>query len=314
MQNPEVLVYGYPSFDYIMRVNRFPVAGETGIILDPPGIPTPTPGGCANNIAVALSRLGVNAAPCIVIGDDEPGYRMKASLENEGVDTEFVIVVPKGKTAATFLYVDPEGAHQTFYFPGCADDPIGLGISKEKLQGLKYGVITVGNPDHIREFVEIAYGAGVDLVWSLRNDPHAFPQSLVHLLVEKCKVLVMNHFESRQLLKSLGQASLQQIQEWGAKIIIETFGSAGSKVYFGGEIYDIPAVKPRAFVDPTGAGDAFVGGFLCGLIKNFPVEVAARIGAVVSSFVIEAWGCQSSLPNWINVVQRYQEAFGKDLT
>ncbi|MEM3485053.1 MAG: carbohydrate kinase family protein [Candidatus Methanomethyliaceae archaeon] len=313
MQNPEVLVYGYPSFDYIMRVNRFPIAGETGIILDPPGIPTPTPGGCANNIAVALSRLGINAASCIVIGDDEPGCRMKASLEEEGVDTEFVIVVPNGKTAATFLYVDPDGAHQTFYFPGCADDPIDLGISNEKLKGFKYGVITVGNPGHIRKFTEIAHTAGVDLVWSLRNDPHAFPHSLVQLLVEKCKVLVMNHFESQQLLRSLGQDSLQQIQERGVKIIIETFGSAGSKVYFGDEIYTIPAVKPQVFVDPTGAGDAFVGGFLCGLIKNLPVEVAARIGAVVSSFVIEAWGCQSSLPSWTNVIQRYQEAFGEDL-
>ncbi|MDT8899434.1 PfkB family carbohydrate kinase [Thermanaerothrix sp. 4228-RoL] len=314
MQNPEVLVYGYPSFDYIMRVDHFPVAGETSIILDPPGIPSPTPGGCANNIAVALSRLGINAASCIVIGDDEEASKMKKSLENEGVSTDYIITVPNGKTASTFLFINPEGAHQTFYFPGCADDSISLNISGVKFDHLKYGVITVGNSRHIREFMETLYSADIDLVWSLRNDPHAFPLSLVQLLVERCNILVMNHFESQQLLKSLGYSSLQQILKGCSKIIIETFGAAGSKVYIGDQIFTIPAVKPREFVDPTGAGDAFLSGFLCGLIKNLQINTAARIGAVVSSFVIEAWGCQSSLPNWANVVQRYREVFGEDLT
>jgi sugar/nucleoside kinase (ribokinase family) len=53
----------------------------------------------------------------------------------------------------------------------------------------------------------------------------------------------------------------------------------------------VPAVSPRC-VDPTGAGDAFCGGFLTGLIETGdPVEAALR-GAVSASFAVEGCGAE----------------------
>ncbi len=312
MKKPiQILTVGYPSFDRILRTNRAPAVGETGIILDPPGIPEATAGGCVNNIVVAAARLGVGAAPLIVLGDDADGDQMEAMLAAEGIDTGAVHRVPGGKTSGTFLFVEPEGGHQTFYYPGSADENIPLDLPVRFLESLRYGVITVGNAYHTRYFVDQLSAAGVPLVWSLRNDPHAFPLDLVKRLVEVCEMLIMNEFEARQLTRLLGVRGLEDLLAGGVKTIVMTLGSRGSRIYQAGRTIDIPVVQAAKVVDPTGAGDAFVGGLLSGLCLGAPIETAARIGAVASAYVVEEWGCQTGLPDWERMAGRYTTALGE---
>jgi cytidine kinase len=65
----------------------------------------------------------------------------------------------------------------------------------------------------------------------------------------------------------------------------------------GGLLYDARADRftewqPRAerVVDPTGAGDAFAGGFLTAWLRDEPIERALQRGVVAASFAIEDWG------------------------
>ena len=51
----------------------------------------------------------------------------------------------------------------------------------------------------------------------------------------------------------------------------------------------IPAF-PALVADTTGAGDAFCGGFLAGLVDDHPVDVCAAMGTVAASYVVEACG------------------------
>lgn len=48
-------------------------------------------------------------------------------------------------------------------------------------------------------------------------------------------------------------------------------------------------------VDPTGAGDAFAGGFLTGLLEHGRVDEALERGAISASFAIEGWGAAGLL-------------------
>ena len=64
-------------------------------------------------------------------------------------------------------------------------------------------------------------------------------------------------------------------------------------------------------LDPTGAGDAFTAGVLLGLQHEFPLYICCHLGAVVSSFVIEAWGCQTNLPKLAEIKARYHQSFGE---
>jgi sugar/nucleoside kinase (ribokinase family) len=309
MTSPQVLISGYPSFDLILRVNRAPQVGETGIILDPPGIPSPTPGGCAGNIAVCLARLGIPAAPSLILGDDEAGLRMAALLQAEKVLPDCLTFKPGGKTAVTFLFINPQGSHQTFYFPGCADEDVEIRLPPNLVQAARFAVITVASRQHTERFLRGLEHSPAKLVWSLRNDPHAFPPGLVERLLQRCRILVMNRFEQQALMGWIGVDRLQILFERGLEALIVTLGEEGSLIYEPGGVTKIPAVAPQVLVDPTGAGDAFLGGLLSGLCYGYSLEISARIGAVTASFVLEAWGCQTSLPKWEQMVRRYYQTF-----
>jgi ribokinase len=76
----------------------------------------------------------------------------------------------------------------------------------------------------------------------------------------------------------------------GARSVVLKLGSAGSLVLAAdGSAWQVPAL-PVALVDPTGAGDAFCGGFLAGLVATGDPLAAAGWGSASASFAIEARG------------------------
>jgi ribokinase len=77
----------------------------------------------------------------------------------------------------------------------------------------------------------------------------------------------------------------------GAPRIVLKRGSSGCAVYARGAglVAEIPAARIEA-VDPTGAGDAFCGGFLAGIVRTYDVLRAARCGTVAASFAVESPG------------------------
>jgi ribokinase len=77
----------------------------------------------------------------------------------------------------------------------------------------------------------------------------------------------------------------------GARPVIVKQGAAGCTILArdGATVAAVPSV-PAAVVDPTGAGDAFCGGFLAGLVARGALEHAAVCGTVAASFAIAAVG------------------------
>lgn len=82
-----------------------------------------------------------------------------------------------------------------------------------------------------------------------------------------------------------------RISEHGPQIIVIKRGSLGQMVYdvAGNHRYEIPAY-PSRFTDPTGAGDAFSGGFLAGYQRTGDPLMAALYGSVSASLKIEGSG------------------------
>jgi sugar/nucleoside kinase (ribokinase family) len=55
-------------------------------------------------------------------------------------------------------------------------------------------------------------------------------------------------------------------------------------------VYNIPPCSSRVLVDPTGAGDAFIGGFLTEYIRQKDSLWCACVGSAAASLVIEGIG------------------------
>ena len=75
-------------------------------------------------------------------------------------------------------------------------------------------------------------------------------------------------------------------------IIITTLGEKGSCVYTADSVIEIPVIKPKQAVDPTGAGDAYRSGLIKGLVQKLDIERCALMGSVCSSFAVEYYGTQ----------------------
>ncbi len=83
----------------------------------------------------------------------------------------------------------------------------------------------------------------------------------------------------------------RRASEYGPQIIVIKRGALGQMVYdvAGNHRYEIP-VYPSRLADPTGAGDAFCGGFLAGFQKTNDPLMAALYGSVSASLKMEGSG------------------------
>lgn len=91
-------------------------------------------------------------------------------------------------------------------------------------------------------------------------------------------------------------AAIRLLRQFGVAATVVKLGVAGSLVWaaHGDLIVHVPSF-PAQTVDPTGAGDAFCGGFLVGLIETGDAVEAARYGTVSASFVVEGFSSLHAL-------------------
>ncbi|NOZ48879.1 MAG: hypothetical protein GXP37_02375 [Chloroflexi bacterium] len=311
----DFITSGYPGIDYIMPVNRAPNPGETGVILSAPPLSSPYLGGCVLNIAVGGARLGLRTAAIALLGDDPIGEHILQGLQADGVNTSLGIrTVEGGKSAVAFLFVDPEKQHQTFYYPGVSDqDEITLWLDEKDLSGTSWGVITVGNPVHNQQVLEAYVTNGLRILWTHKNDSHAFPTSLVKRLAEVSHLVVLNRCEASAVSSLLGLSDIRGLLSYAPEAIILTQGAEGCRLLTADGETQVPAVNPTAVVDPTGAGDGFTAGLLFGLCRGFSLKQSCRMGAVTASFVLESWGGQTNLPDTNALKERYLAVFNEQL-
>lgn len=83
---------------------------------------------------------------------------------------------------------------------------------------------------------------------------------------------------------------LRRILGMGAEVAIATKGAHGSLLLTRGGRYRIPAFKEVEVFDPTGAGDAFMGGFLSEYLRGEDAPWCAAVGGAAASCVVETIG------------------------
>jgi sugar/nucleoside kinase (ribokinase family) len=99
----------------------------------------------------------------------------------------------------------------------------------------------------------------------------------------------LNEIEAVTGQSDLGSA-IKSVHEYGAKIVIVTLGANGAAVSVEGSIHNVPACKPDKVVDPTGAGDVFVGAFLAEYARGRDCSWCSYVGSAEASLVVEGIG------------------------
>ena len=117
-------------------------------------------------------------------------------------------------------------------------------------------------------------------------------------LLRHIDILMVNDSEARELS---GDWNIYRAARWvlahGPRKVVIKQGEHGALLAENGLVFKVPGYPLEEVYDPTGAGDAFAGGFLAHLARSDDVSEAnlkrAMVyGAVMGSFAVEAFGVQ----------------------
>ncbi len=127
-------------------------------------------------------------------------------------------------------------------------------------------------------------------------------------LLRHIDVLMVNDSEARELS---GDWNIYRAARWvlsrGPKRVVIKQGEHGALLAEGDRVFKVPGYPLEEVFDPTGAGDAFAGGFMAHLARSGDVSEpnlrrAMVYGAAMGSFAVEAFG-----------VQRFEQVTAKDV-
>lgn len=115
-------------------------------------------------------------------------------------------------------------------------------------------------------------------------------------LLKRVDLLVLNDSEARSLTKEDNiVVALKKIHKLGPKYVIIKKGEHGSILSGDGEVFVAPAYPLEKVVDPTGAGDSFIGGVM-GYLASAKGDIRKNLrraiiyGSVVASFCCQGFG------------------------
>lgn len=312
MRGGVVLTSGYVSMDHMIEISTPARVGYTSVITNSTCAKTYY-GGCSVNIAYALSKLGVPAKPILRVGDDWEENGLRAFLESAGVDTDAIRVIPGEATSASYLIQDSDGQHICCYYPGPMSAEFFRPLPDELFDNVALGVVTVASLRDNEEFYEKCRAHGVPIAFGMKADETAFPRGFLGKLLCHSEIVFMNESERRCIERMFGLSSIEGMLSDEVHTIVTTYGSRGSawchRTSSGEIAQDSVGVVPcPRVVDATGGGDAYMSGFIYGWMHGKDLSECCRLGATLSSFVLEAYGCCDSAPNEHELLGRLEKS------
>lgn len=301
-----IAVVGSLNMDLVVRMPQIPKPGETLL----GGVYKTFPGGKGANQAIAAERLGAFVSMIGCVGDDAFGKELRASLENEGVDTTHVLVQPGAATGVALIQVDAQGHNTIAVASGANFRLTGSDVDKAMQAIGKFDALVMPLETQIETVYTAARIASDRGAIVILNPAPA--QVLTSEMLELVDVLLPNEHEIA-LMTGVPVHSMADIRlavpkllQLGAKKVIVTMGAHGAVLFEDGQELQIPACRVQA-VDTTAAGDCFVGALAVGLCEGKSLLAAGEFASAAAALSVTREGAQPSLPFREEVTRFLQE-------
>lgn len=314
----QILVTGSLAFDHIMD---FPESFEENIL--PEKLKalslsflaenfSKNFGGVAGNIAYNLALLGQKAVILSSAGkNDFESYG--EHLKKAGVETRFVKQLRSQFTANMFMITDKNNCQIAGFYPGTMKKDQDLSVIKsvKKYKGVHFLVIAPTIPSAMDNFVKEAKKLRLPYLFDpAQQIPRLSPRQL-RGGIKSAEILICNDYELALISKKTGLSKKQILNQ--VKVLVTTLGEKGSLIETKKKTLTIGIAKPRKVVDPTGAGDGYIAGFLTGYLWGRPLEVCGQLGATVATYAIEHYGTQNHHFTKSHLEKRYCQNFTETL-
>lgn len=267
-------------------------------------------GGAESNVAIGLSRLGVEVGWFSRLGNDPFGHRIYKTIRGEGVDVsrvKFDETAPTGmmfrekvmgKVAVHFRRKHSAASHMTV-----------TDVDAEYIKQAHILHITGIMPalsDSCREAifaaVKMAKEAGVKIcfdpnlrlkLWSLEE-----ARPIIFALAQQADYFMPGYDELKLLYATDDEEAIfAELAQYKATCIVKGVGDY-NVIFENGQKTLVPFYKAERVIDTVGAGDAFCAGFLAGVAKGLSYEQAVKIASINGSLAVQTVGDWEALSTW----------------
>ncbi len=265
------------------------------------------PGGAPANAMVGVARLGISSGMITKVGKDFFCDFLLKTLKENGVDVANIPQTEDFKTGLAFVTLDEKKTPSfSFYRSPCADIMLAPEEINEKyIKGAKllhYGTVSMADePARSAIFKAVQLAHKNKLVVScdpnFRSDLWKKEEPKEHLLktLKYTDIFKVSQSEAEYLTGEKNENAYHELLNLGPSIVTITKGEKGCRILTKEEDITVPGFKVQV-VDTTGAGDAFVAGFIYGIINHMPLYESGRFANAVAALSVTKMGAMSALP------------------
>lgn len=276
----DLVTVGHFSIDFIL------LPGEAKPKMRLGGPPTYT--------SISAKKVGAVVSVVSNVGRDFPEKYLRW-LRRQGVDLSRLRINDMSKTTSFLIVYHADNSRDMFLKnraqPIHAEDIEGLEAKALHISPIANEVSTT----LIEEAANLAPTISLDPQGLLRrfdNSGKVFLERIDDISFLKRVEILKASVDELKALTGLDNIfkSLRKVMDLGVRVAIATIGGGGAYISFGNRVFYVPAAQPKRIIDPTGAGDSFIGGFLAEYVRGSDILWCASVGSSAASFAVEEVG------------------------
>lgn len=292
---PKICVVGSSMIDLISKVPRLPKLGETLVGRSfHLGY-----GGKGANQAVMAAKLGARVTMVNKVGRDVFGEGTLGNYREQGIDTTHVMFDDSRFSGVAPIFVDDNAQNFIVIVPGANLGLLPEDVQKARQVILEADILICQLEIPIETTLEAFRIAKSGNVRTILNPAPAAP--IPDELLKLSDICAPNETETELLTgEPVGklveaEAAARKLLSRGPGTVILTLGERGALLVDKNNVENIPAIRVDA-VDPTGAGDAFIGSLAVYLGEGLPIRDAILRANAVAALSVTRIGTQISFP------------------
>ena len=307
----DIIVTGSIAYDYLMRfpgrftehliVEHLHQVSLSFLVEDM----TKHWGGIGANIAYTMALLGLRPKLMGTAGRDFGDYRLW--LESVGVDTSATRQIDDVFTASFFVNTDLENNQIASFYSGAMAHARNYKIADVYEGTPDLVIISPNDPVAMLNLAEECRTRGIRFVYDPSQQVPRFSGEDLRQGLKGAYTMIVNAYEAELICNKTGMTIDDLRSE--IEILVITQGKNGSHIYNNGERIEVPIVPIEEIKDPTGVGDAYRAGLLCGMANGWSLKLSGEVGALCAAYVLEQVGTQNHHFTMAEFVARFRQHF-----
>ncbi|MGI6175484.1 MAG: ribokinase [Christensenellales bacterium] len=293
----KILVAGSLNMDWVFRVAKIPVIGETCTARSLEKFA----GGKGANQCYAVARLGGDVSMLGLVGDDEAGDALRRNLLKAGAKVGGVEIIKGVSSGLAVIYVGDDASNCITVLPG-ANNLLSAQWVKAHDDAISGCDILLLQQEIPFEAVTCLIERAFELRKTILLNPAPARFELPDDLLAKVDYITPNETELSLLsglnVRGIGEAkeAAHRLIARGCGCVVCTLGAQGCLVCTPEQTTHHRAVSGTKVVDTTGAGDCFNGAFAVALSQGMDAHQSAVFANAAAGVAVGRMGAQASMP------------------